>query len=103
MAVGRLEGVKQFERLVDFARTEILNGPLEIRLIGDGSRRRELERTYAEAGLSDVITMVGALDNPYGEIAAADAMVVTSATEGDSVAIREAHALGCPVIYWPKD
>ena len=47
--------------------------------------------------------MVGALDNPYGEIAAADAMVVTSATEGDSVAIREAHALGCPVIYWPKD
>lgn len=103
VAVGRLEGVKQFERLVDFARTEILNGPLEIRLIGDGSRRRELERTYAEAGLSDVITMVGALDNPYGEIAAADAMVVTSATEGDSVAIREAHALGCPVIYWPKD
>lgn len=102
VAVGRLEGVKQFERLVDFARTEILNGPLEIRLIGDGSRRRELERTYAEAGLSDVITMVGALDNPYGEIAAADAMVVTSATEGDSVAIREAHALGCPVIYWPK-
>lgn len=99
VAVGRLEGVKQFERLVDFAHAESLNGPLEIRLIGDGSRRRELERTYAEAGLSDVITIVGALDNPYGEIAAADAMVVTSASEGDSVAVREAQALECPVIF----
>lgn len=103
VAVGRLESVKQFERLVDFARAESRNGPLEIRLIGAGSRQRELARTYAEARLSDVITMVGALDNPYGEIAAADAMVVTSASEGDSVAVREARALGCPVILWPKN
>lgn len=103
MAVGRLESVKQFERLVDFARAESRNGPLEIRLIGAGSRQRELARAYAEARLSDVITMVGALDNPYGEIAAADAMVVTSASEGDSVAVREARALGCPVILWPKN
>lgn len=99
VAVGRLESVKRFERLVDFARTESRCGSLEIRLIGDGSQRRSLERTYAEAGLSDIITIVGALDNPYGEIAAADAMVVTSATEGDSMAVREARALGCPVIF----
>ena len=102
LAVGRLEAVKQFERLVDFARAESLNGPLEIRLLGDGSQRRSLARIYAEAGLSEVITMVGAPDNPYGEIAAADAMVVTSASEGDSVAVREARALGCPVIFWSK-
>ena len=103
VAVGRLEAVKQFERLVDFVRDESLNGPLEIRILGDGSQRRSLARIYAEAGLSDVITMVGAPDNPYGEIAAADAMVVTSASEGDSVAVREARALGCPVIFWPED
>lgn len=102
VAVGRLESVKQFERLVDFARAESSRSPLEIRLIGDGRHRHKLARIYAEAGLSEIITMVGALDNPYGEIAAADAMVVTSATEGDSVAVREARALGCPVIFWPK-
>lgn len=103
VAVGRLESVKRFESLVDFAHAESSRGPLEIRLIGAGSQQRSLARIYAEAGLSDVITMVGALDNPFGEIAAADAMVVTSATEGDSVAVREARALGCPVIFRPED
>lgn len=99
VAVGRLEKVKCFERLIDVARAERAKGAVEIRLIGDGSQRERLARAYAEASVDDIITIVGALDNPYGEIAAADALVVTSATEGDPLIIHEANALNCPVVW----
>ncbi len=103
VAVGRLERVKRFELLIDFAMREKANGPLEIRLIGDGSQQASLVRAYDEAGLGNIITLAGALDNPYGEIAAADALVTTSATEGDPLVVHEARALGIPVISFHTD
>lgn len=103
VAVGRLERVKRFDLLIDFAMKEKANGPLEIRLIGDGSQRESLAHAYSEAGVGDIITLAGALDNPYGEIAAADALVTTSATEGDPLVVREARALGIPVISFHPD
>lgn len=99
VAVGRLEKVKCFERLIEVARTERAKGAVEIRLIGDGSQRERLTRAYADASVDDIITIVGALDNPYGEIAAADALVITSATEGDPLIVHEANVLHRPVVW----
>ena len=54
-----------------------------------------------ELGLADRVHLAGYVRNPYPSIAAADALILTSAYEGLPNVVLEALALQTPVIATP--
>ena len=75
-------------------------GELPVRwfIIGEGDRRKNLERYIKKLGIEDDFVLCGALDDPYPYIEDADIYVHATKFEGRSIAIREAMLLGKTVI-----
>lgn len=72
----------------------------ELRLVGDGPLRAELERMIASEGLTDTVTITGWANGEtvQRELEAARALVLPSFAEGLPVVLMEAMARGRPVI-----
>lgn len=64
--------------------------------LGDGPERAKVERQVRELGLSDVMQVLGRVDDDaiVGYLSAADVFLLPSETEGISVATFEAMAMG---------
>jgi glycosyltransferase involved in cell wall biosynthesis len=98
LAVGRLVPQKGYPTLLRaFAR---LRSVEQVRLVilGEGWRRRSLERLVRRLGIADAVQMPGYVDNPYAYMRHSAAMVLSSAWEGIGNVLIEALACGCPVI-----
>jgi len=104
LGVGRLAGVKQFDRLVTAFAVACARG-LRARLIiaGDGPERQTLERLVATYGMQDRVQLAGYCDRPRlrALMRAADLQVCTSVFENLSLAILEGMACGTPVLGTP--
>jgi glycosyltransferase involved in cell wall biosynthesis len=104
LGVGRLAGVKQFDRLVTAFAVACARG-LQARLIiaGDGPERQTLERLVATYGMQERVQLAGYCDRPRlrALMQAADLQVCTSAFENLSLAILEGMACGTPVLGTP--
>lgn len=76
---------------------------LHLYIAGEGDLRPQLEATIARAGLGHRVTLLGNL--PHADLpqwlAAADAFVRPSVSEGFGIAFVEAMAAGLPVISTP--
>lgn len=97
LAVGRLEHVKGYDRLLQaVARMQDVN----LMLVGQGSLRQSLERLAIELGIKQRVRFAGeVLHNnlaPYFQ--SADALVISSHSEGWPTIIHEALACGTPVV-----
>jgi hypothetical protein len=68
-------------------------------VLGEGPQRGELERLVAARGLADVVVLAGGRPDVADELAAADAVAVTSRWESGPLVVLEALALGDP--SWP--
>ncbi len=66
--------------------------------VGDGQTRRAMEALVISMGLSDQVVFTGSLANPLELINGSDIFVLPSVSEGLSIAILEAQALGKPVV-----
>ena len=104
LGVGRLAGVKQFDRLITafaVASARGLQGRLAI--AGDGPERPKLEHLIATYGMVDRIDLAGYCNPPRlrAYMQAADLQVCTSAFENLSLAILEGMACGTPVLGTP--
>jgi glycosyltransferase involved in cell wall biosynthesis len=99
-SAGRLEHQKGYDLLISACKLlpEHVKNGIRLMIAGDGSQKAALQRQINDAGLSDVITLLGYRDNPYPLIASADICVFSSRYEGFSIAAAEAMTLGCPVI-----
>jgi len=99
ITMGRFVSVKGHWHLI-----RALNGlrkkNLDCRLVilGDGPYRYYLEQLISEYDLTHVVRLTGFIENPYSELACADAFVFTSLYEGFGNAVVEAMACGLPVI-----
>lgn len=99
ISVGRLEDQKGFDRLIAaLARLKERGWQAELVILGEGSRRRELEGRAAALGVADSVLMPGFLGNPYPWMASADLFVCSSRSEGMSTVVTEALMLGVPVL-----
>lgn len=99
ISVGRLEDQKGFDRLIAaLARLKERGWRAELVILGEGSRRRELEGQAAALEVADSVLMPGFLGNPYPWMASADVFVCSSRSEGMSTVVTEALALGVPVL-----
>ncbi|WP_302013842.1 glycosyltransferase [uncultured Akkermansia sp.] len=99
VSVGRLEDQKGFDRLIAvLGRLKERGWPAELVILGEGSRRRELEGQAAALGVADSVLMPGFRENPYPWMASADLFVCSSRSEGMSTVVTEALVLGVPVL-----
>jgi glycosyltransferase involved in cell wall biosynthesis len=67
-------------------------------MAGDGPLRTAVVDAAASLGVTDRITLLGAVDDTRPVLAAADAVLLTSRTEGVPGVLLEAMASGLPVV-----
>ncbi len=105
LGVGRLVGVKQFDRLVEaFALARRSGAPVQhLVLAGDGPERPRLLALAGRLGVASCVELPGFCDPPRlrALMQAADLQVCSSKFENFSLAILEALASGLPVVGTP--
>jgi glycosyltransferase involved in cell wall biosynthesis len=95
--VGRLAEPKDPFTLVDAL--ALLRGvPLRLEIIGDGPLRAAVEERVHRCGLEDVVTFAGLREDVPARLAAADAFVLSSHSEGAPMCLLEAMAAGLPIV-----
>ncbi|NUP01365.1 MAG: glycosyltransferase, partial [Nonomuraea sp.] len=100
LGVGRLEGVKRFDRLISaFARADP-PPPWELHLIGDGAERERLRAHAAGEGVADRVVLRGLVpaSRMTEEYLNASLVALTSEHEGLPVVLLEAAAHGVPAV-----
>lgn len=98
LSVGRLNREKNYEALIRaFA---LLRKEQEARLIilGEGDERAVLTALTHELGIAEDVDLPGFVDNPYGFMARADLLALSSHYEALPTVLIEAMACGCPVV-----
>lgn len=99
--VGRMVPVKNLNLLIDAIHVLIKDRPkIKLHLIGDGPSRGTLQSRVEEEGLSGSVRFEGAVshDRLPDWYRAADAVVLSSHSEGLPNVLREALACGAPFV-----
>lgn len=97
--VGRLSPVKDHLTLLGALKNLRQSGrPVDLVIVGDGETRAAIERTVQDLQLGDCVHLLGMRPDVPRLLAAMDAFVLTSLSEGYSLALVEASAAALPVV-----
>ena len=97
--LGRLDNNKNQILLLKAAKlVKRYRDDFEIYLLGDGEDRKKLENYIEKNKLKDNVKILGFKENPYPYIKNSVATVLTSLSEGFSLALAESAILDTPVI-----
>lgn len=97
--VGRLVKEKNYSLLIrSFACLAAQNPTVHLVLIGDGPCNAALHSECNRLGLDDQATFLGQRSDIPDLLACLDVFVLSSSTEGMSIALLEAMATGCPIV-----
>jgi glycosyltransferase involved in cell wall biosynthesis len=97
---GRIAEVKNIPGLISAFCDALprLSAPARLFIVGDGAESRACEATLANSQYRDSVTLVGERVDIRPYLAAADAFVMNSRSEGRPRALVEAMAMGLPAI-----
>lgn len=99
VSVGRLSKQKGYDRLLRvFKRLNDEGLDLQLSIIGSGEKYGELNDYIEKNNLKDKVFLLGYRENPYKYVKNSDLFVCSSISEGFSLVIAEAMAVGIPVI-----
>ncbi|MFM1963801.1 MAG: hypothetical protein RLZZ172_2646, partial [Bacteroidota bacterium] len=99
MAIGRLIPQKGYDNLLDAVSKLILKYPdLQLRILGDGPLKDELQDRIIKLGLEQHILLLGNIPAAREFLYDADAYVLPSVSEGFSGALIEALITGIPLV-----
>lgn len=99
LQVARLDTIKDHATALRTIAAAVRQDPrLKLHIIGDGPERPSIERQVAELGLAHSVKILGQRRDVPRLLAAADAFLLTSVSEGIPVTIIEAMAARLPVI-----
>lgn len=99
VTVARLSHEKNHQRmLAAFAIVHAARPEARLLIVGDGPLRAELDAEVTRLGLDGVVTLTGALENPFPVMAAAGCFVLSSRYEGQPMVLLEAALLGLPIV-----
>jgi glycosyltransferase involved in cell wall biosynthesis len=99
ISVARLSAEKDFPtllRAIDLARREVPG--LRLSLVGDGAERTKLEQLVRELNLREAVEFLGERSDIPDLLGKAGFFVSSSLTEGISLTLLEAMAVGLPVL-----
>ena len=109
IAVGRLDGQKDFHSLLRIAKMVFDRHPdWHLTILGEGPERQSLEMLANELGISEKVSMPGIVDNVPERLRGASVMCMTSRYEGLPLSLVEAMECGLPCVAYackcgPKD
>ena len=98
LAAGSLEGVKDYPTLIRAFARLAARRPCRLIILGEGSKRTEIEGLVGESGLTDRVSLPGWVENPFAFMARASLFVLSSRWEGLPTVLVEALACGCPCV-----
>lgn len=87
LAIGRLDPIKGFDRLIE--QTARLKLDFRLEIIGDGPQRGLLQRLIDETHLNDKVGLVGYCDNVPERMRDADLIIISSQSEGFPLVLVE--------------
>jgi glycosyltransferase involved in cell wall biosynthesis len=97
--LGRLSEQKNpLAAVAAFADVARVSPGARLRVCGDGPLRRSVEEDIVARGLSDIVDVVGFVDDSENEFAYADVLLVSSNDENSPYVVLEAMAAGCAVV-----
>jgi glycosyltransferase involved in cell wall biosynthesis len=96
ITVARLSDEKGLERLIHAVR--MLSIPFTYYIIGEGSKRNELQQLIDELQLQDKVFLAGQKKSPFSGLEDADLFLMGSYYEGFPNVLLEAGAHGIPVV-----
>ncbi len=106
ISIGRLEDVKDFKTLINvFSLVQQKHNNLILKIVGEGSQRKNLEDLIKEKNLEKKIILTGSLDKEQiiDELLKSDIFVLTSKSESFSLVLCEAMNYGVPCIAFDVD
>ncbi|MCX6552124.1 MAG: glycosyltransferase [Acidobacteria bacterium] len=99
VTVGRLDPVKDQGTLLQALRRVVDMAPaFRLDIVGEGPSRGELEALRDALGLADHVRFLGYQEHVAPYLAEADFFVLSSISEGVSIALLEAMASGLPAV-----
>lgn len=107
LAAGRLVPAKNYPQMLEIAAALIApdsnrsDTSLVLAIAGDGPLRASLQQQATRLGLDDRVLFLGHRADVPALLAAADAVLLTSSTEGLPYTLLEAAAAGVPIITTP--
>ena len=106
-AIGRFEPIKSYDILIrafsEFLKNYDGKQQAILCMVGDGSQRVLLEELVHKLGISKQVLFVGFQDNCHAWYPLFDCFALSSQSEGLSIALLSAMALGLPIITTNKD
>jgi glycosyltransferase involved in cell wall biosynthesis len=98
-AVGRIVPVKNYSLMIGaFSRLAAMTNDTYLVIVGDGEQSIDLKHLVRQLGLSERIFLVGEKTNTLEWYQAFDCFVLSSISEGTSMALLEAGACGLPAV-----
>ena len=94
--VASLEKVKNHKLLFDAISK--IDDEISVLCLGDGTCRKEYEMYINKIGISNKISLYGAVDNVADFLSLSKCLILCSTREGNPISILEAMAAGLPVI-----
>ena len=102
--LGRLTEQKNPKRLLDVLKITISKkSDIRIGIIGTGDLEDDVRKTIEDENLSNNISYLGFMSNPYGILKNSKVMIMTSLWEGTPMCALEAMSLGVPIVSTPTD
>jgi len=100
VAVGSLQYVKGFDLLIEaIALLELRHrSQVELKIIGEGDERNNLEELVLKHGLSQNVILIGNSGDVPRFLSDADLYILSSRDEGMPMAVLEAMQIGLPLI-----
>ncbi len=99
LSIGRLSGVKRFDKLIKVHKKLIDEGiDNELIILGSGKEQENLKNLIKDLELEDSCKLIEYQKNPYPWIKMCDVFVSSSTTEALSLVIIEAMILGKPIV-----
>lgn len=97
--LGRLSEIKNPMRALEIMRDTIQKRPeTKCVFIGDGELREACENFVKENNLTNNITFLGFVSNPYKIVKSSRVLLMSSINEGTPMALLESFALGIPLV-----
>ncbi|GAA5858132.1 hypothetical protein JCM8547_005665 [Rhodosporidiobolus lusitaniae] len=101
--VGRLDPQKRPTLVPDIADSlrrlgGYREGDFVIIMLGDGDEKDALKSRIAQFRVGNFVRVLGTVDHPQNFLAATDIFLLPSMSEGISIAVAEAMAMGLPIV-----